>query len=472
MSKSRKTYITTSIPFLLTRPSLRYLFEIIIADTIKSFRILCGSETFLSVGTDETSLQIFYESLKLNKEVKELCSEYSQSFKDLNNSFRINYDCFIRTSANDNHKNTVLKVWNQHLRDNFIYKSKYVKKYCKFCDKNTQHALRGDKCTLHNANYEITTEDNYYFRLSEFSNFIRNALEEDQIKIYPDSYSIESINFISKGLNDFSVSRQDSNQWGIQVPNESDQVIYTWYDSLFSYISAIDFLDANQNSLLNYWDDSTEKIQVISKKHLRYHSIIWPALLKGLGLALPNKLVVHGNIITDSDASEEEFINDLKVEFPIESIRFYLLSGSSIFRDKKIDKSRLIDTHNSYLVNKLGNTISRVQSLFELYEIDLRLRNDCEFPKIYSHLMQEFRFDKAIDFIFKMLKDINAMISQSEPWKKQQLMENQQIVDQILSKLSIILHCLEPIIPLSISQIRDSLQKNKREVYFQRLHQV
>ena len=362
-----KFYITTAILYTNSKPHLGFAFELIQADVLARYHRLKGEEVYFLTGTDEHGITVSRAAEKLDKTPLELADEVAIQAQDLTQQLNISNDDFIRTSDKSRHWPTVIKFWNQLKENGDLYKKEYEGLYCvgheAFIKKSE---LVDGLCPLHKTEPEKVKEENWFFKLTKYKKEIKRAIEEGELNIVPNSRANEIINLI-KDAEDVSFSRPVSSlKWGIPVPDDPNQTMYVWADALTNYISALGWGQAGQN-FEKFWPAD---VHIVGKDILRFHAIIWPAMLLSVGLELPKSIYVHGVLNVNGQKMSKTTGNvvdpfSIIEKFGPEVLRYYLLREISSTEDGDFSEEKLIARYNGDLANGLGNLISRIITLVD-----------------------------------------------------------------------------------------------------------
>ena len=321
-----KFYITTSIAYANAKPHIGFALELTIADAIARYRRLTGHEVYFLTGTDEHGIKIYQAAQDKGLAPQAFVDEIAQEFKSLADGLAISYTDFIRTTDHSRHWPAAQHVWTQLASRGDIYPGHYQGYYCV----NDEAYIT--ETDYKSGAYEGKTvieieEDNYMLRLSSYQKQLEKAIGQSML-ITPTHRTKEIVNFVKSGLEDISVSRQkDKLPWGIPVPSDDNHVMYVWSDALTNYISALGYPDASA-TFNKFWPAD---VQVIGKDILRFHAVIWPAMLMGLELPLPKQLLVHGFITSNGVKMSKSLGNvvdptNLIKTYGADAVRFYLLS--------------------------------------------------------------------------------------------------------------------------------------------------
>jgi len=419
-------YIVRAIDYVNAKPHIGHAMEYIEADVFKRYYKSLGYNVRLGVGVDEHGQKIENSAKKENKDTQEYCDYFADTFKDLAEKLNIDYDSFLRTTS-DKHKDIVQKAWNKVMEKGDIYKKEYEGLYCVGCESFKQEKdLVDGKCPDHNVEPQIVKEENYFFKLSKYSQEIQNWLRDNPDLVFPESRYNEIRNIVQEGLMDISVSRaRKSMNWGVPVPGDDEQVMYVWFDALLNYVTAIDYLE--NNNLFETWWENAEILHVLGKDIIRHHVAIWPGILLALGIKLPEQYFVHGFITSGGVKMSKSLGNiidpiELINEYGTDALRWFLLREIPAGKDGSITYDRFVDVYNSDLANNLGNLFRRVIMLINKYEIDEVDDNDFEddllnYDKQFNEAMSSYKLHDACEAILEVLHEGNQYIDEQAPWK-------------------------------------------------------
>lgn len=467
-----KFYITTPIYYPSANFHIGHCYTTIIADSIARYKRLAGYDVFFLTGTDEHGEKIEKKAKENGVTPKEYVDKIVDNAKDLWKSLGISYDKFIRTT-DEYHEKAVQKIFNKLYEQGDIYKGEYEGLYCTPCESFwTETQLVDGKCPDCGRDVHIVKEESYFFKLSKYQDKLIKLYEEHPEFIQPESRKNEMLNnFIKPGLEDLCVSRTTFN-WGIPVTFDAKHVVYVWIDALTNYITALGYLSDDDSLFKKYWPAD---LHLVGKEIVRFHTIIWPALLMALDLPLPKKVFGHGWLIIDGGKISKSLGNykdpreyiDL---YGVDAIRYFALREVPFGNDGTFSESALISRTNADLANILGNLVNRTISMSYKYfdgivleptckeEMDIDLINSVSnLYKIVDEKMEELHISEAIDAIFDVLRKCNKYIDDTTPWilakdeaKKDRLAT---VLYNLLESIRICAILLSPFMPTSVDKI-------------------
>lgn len=419
---SEKFYVTTSIAYVNGEPHLGHAQEFVIADSIARIHKQRGERVLYATGTDEHGTKIAEKAEGLGLNPKQFADKNSQKFRDIQTSLGSEPDRFVRTT-DDYHEAAVQYVWQELQKRDLIYKSSYKGWYCTGCESfvtETEVKANHGVCPDHQKPYQELNEENYFYKLSQFSDPIRQAIENDELKIIPKSRKNEILNVLKEGLSDISISRpKEKLTWGIDVPGDDSQVVYVWFDALLNYISVIDY--PKLGDFADFWPAN---VQVIGKDILRFHAATWPGILLGLGLPLPKQILVHGFITMSGEKMSKSLGNviapqDIIDRYGQDAFRYYFLRHIPTTGDGDFTWHKFEQAYNNELGNELGNLVQRVASMSLRYQQGVigEIVNNTHDVTAFSDAVDDLRFDKALDEVWEMVKNTNRYLEVTKPWE-------------------------------------------------------
>lgn len=481
-------YITTSIAYTNAPPHLGFSLEVVQADLLARYHRFLGEDTFYLTGTDEHGIKIARIAKKERKTPKEFCDELSAKFKKLTKILNLSNNDFIRTTDKKRHWPTVKKVWLKLKEKGDIYKKKYKGFYCQGCESFIREKdLVNRKCIFHHQEPEIIEEENYFFRLSKYSKEIKEIIKKDKIKIIPQTRKNEILNLIKQGLEDISFSRTRKNlKWGIPVPNDKTQTIYVWTDALTNYLSALDY-SKDSNKFKKYWPVD---FHCIGKDILKFHAIIWPAILLSLNLPLPKTILVHGFITVDGQKMSKTLGNvidpfELVEKYGTDAVRYFLLREIPSTEDGDFSYEKFEKRYNSDLANGLGNLVARTITMVKRSNSKFEIQNSKQIPnskfqikiektwKSYHNSLENFKFNKALISIWDLISFCDKYIEKEHPWELLKLKTKNEklktILNNLLFALTNIARLLQPFLPETSEKIFNQLKTKKSQSLFPRI---
>jgi methionyl-tRNA synthetase len=417
----KKLYITTAIPYVNGTPHIGNALDYLLADIWTRYQKQNGREVRFQAGTDEHGNKIAVKAAELGISPKVYTDQTYVNFENLMKKVGAEYTDFIRTT-DDHHVAAVQYIWQQ-LKP-YIYKGTYSGWYCMgheafFTDKEVQ--ATGGVCPDHQTPYEQISEENYFFKTSAFTDKIKEAITSGTMQIVPEFRKNEFLELIKDGLADVSVSRpKKSLTWGIPVPDDPDQIMYVWLDALANYITVIGYPD-RPAEYQAFWPADVE---VIGKDILRFHAGIWPAMLMGIGLELPKKLLVHG-FINIGGAKISKTVgnvvdpNEIIDQYGVDAFRYFFSRHIPTLDDGDFTWEKFESAYNGELGNDLGNLIQRVSGMITRYQSGVigqseQTEHDMT---LYHQAMDGLEFNKAIDEVWNMVRSLNQYIDNVKPWE-------------------------------------------------------
>lgn len=455
----KPAYITTSIAYVNAEPHIGFLYELLAADVLTRYHKKLSQEVFFVTGTDEHGIKVAQAATNAGKDPQQYVDEVSGKFEALKAEFNLNWDYFIRTT-NPAHGQFVQEKWQQLHEAGLLEEREYSGLYCKGCEafKTESEAVNG-KCVIHETPLEKVAEKNWFFTgVKKYKSQIKEWVNE---AVVPETRRQEAINVLESGAYDaVSVSRPKATYgWGVEVPNDPDQIMYVWVDALFNYISALRI-----NSKENLWPAD---YQIIGKDILKFHAIIWPALLLSCGYALPKKLLVHGFINVDGKKMSKSLGNvitprQLLERYGVEASRYLLCKQLSFDEDSNFTWEDFDHVYHGDLANGLGNLLARLVGLART--LDLKTTNTPKTLPPSVELVTNAELERANTLI----KETDQLITENKLWIDSG--KKRQILEEAISNLLIIAETLEPFMPETVAEIRRQLAELDSKPMFPRLN--
>lgn len=424
-------YITTPIYYPSGNPHIGHCYTTVACDSIARYRRMQGYDVMFLTGTDEHGLKIEQKAAEKGVTPKEYVDEVVKTFKKLWSYMNISYDRYIRTT-DDYHIETVQKIFKALYDKGYIYKGEYKGKYCTPCESFWTESQLDENGCCPDCHREVTEakEEAYFFKMSPFAEKIEKLLTETDY-LQPKTRATELVNnFIKPGLEDLCVSRTTF-KWGIPVTFDDKHVVYVWIDALSNYISALGFWNEQYNDFDKFWPAD---VHMVAKDIMRFHAIIWPAMLMALDLPLPKHLAVHGWITFNGQKMSKSLGNVvdpfiLGERYGADAIRYHILREMALGADSSFSNEIMINRINSDLANGLGNLVSRTVAMADKYfggtlpadreagDFDAELIAEAEGLRAkVDEFMDKTQINNALAEIFKVVSRANKYIDETAPW--------------------------------------------------------
>jgi methionyl-tRNA synthetase len=464
-------YVTTPIYYVNATPHVGHAYTTIAADILARHRRQRGEDTFLLTGTDEHGSNIARVAEEAGLDPKTFVDRNAAKFKEMTERINVSNDFFIRTT--DERHEALVQEFLQRIYDaGEIYEGVYAGLYCSRCESfYTEAELVDGRCPQHGIVPEYVEEKNYFFRLSAYQDRLLRLYDENSEFVLPKFRANEARSFIEQGLDDISVSRA-TQRWGVSVPWDPEQVVYVWVDALINYWSALAFAREDEDLRDRFWP---EVHHLLAKDILKFHCVIWPALLMGAGLEVPRQLFVHGYLLMDDRKMSKSVGNvidplELIDVYGVDPVRYYLFRAASFGQDGSISVDGLHERYERELGNDLGNLLSRTTAMIARYRggslpvvagtPELAVELDGLRPRVAERL-DAYDLTGALDAIWEVVRALNRHVEQSAPWELAKHEGRAADLDRVLFDLAdglrLLAISLAPFLPDTTPRILASL---------------
>src|SRR3954452_14270283 len=464
-------YVTTPIYYVNAEPHLGHAYTTIAADILARHMRQRGEDVFFLTGTDEHGEPVAQAAERLGVSPRELADKNSERFRDLVQRINATNDFFIRTSDPE-HEAAVQRVVQQIYDNGYVFEDTYEGFYCPRCAdfKTEAELVDGNKCPIHLIELVREKEDNWFFKLSAFQEPLEKLYADNPQWVTPEARYNEALSFIKQGLQDISLSRARL-RWGVPVPWDESQVIYVWIDALLNYYTALSYAREGEDLTERYWPAR----HLIGKDILKFHAVIWPAMLMAAGIEVPRSIFIHGYLLMDEHKMSKSIGNmidpfEVMDRFGTDTLRYYIFREVRFGNDGSISAAGFEDRYNTELANEYGNLASRTLAMIARYRDGLV--PDASLPDALSsdlagldqrvcEKLDAVDISGALDEIWEAVRRLNRYVQDEEPWKLAKDESASEHLDQVLYALaeglrsvSVLLH---PYMPESAGRLLEAL---------------
>jgi methionyl-tRNA synthetase len=477
-------YITTPIYYVNSHPHIGHAYTTIVTDVLTRYMKLFGADTYFLTGTDEHGQKIAESAAKSGVEPQEFVDQISQEFREMWPHLHIEHDQFIRTTDFE-HKNCVQQILQKIYDQGEIYLKEYEGLYCIGCERFLDEAeLEDGNCPDHQNPPELYKENNYFFRMSAYQDWLLKELKHNEKWVYPGRYRNELIQLLKEPLQDLCISRPKSRlKWGIELPFDENFVTYVWFDALLNYASALGWPDGENYN--KYWQHVHH---TIGKDILKTHGIYWPCMLKAAGMPVFKKLVVHGHWIVEGSKMSKSLGNvvdplAMKDQLGVDALRYFLLRDMSFGEDSNFTEELAVTRYNGDLANNFGNLLNRsismsrknfhgcVPPLGKAEDLEKELHNSFVegVQKCKEHIIA-FQPHRALEHVASLSSQVNKFIDTCKPWALAKEEKDRERLGTVLytalDMARILVGLLDPVMPKKMCEARVSLGLDEGVIRF------
>lgn len=496
MDKKRNFYITTPIYYASGNIHIGHTYCCTLADIIARYKRMDGYDVRFLTGSDEHGQKIEDNAKKANLTPKEYVDKITASFKEVWKALDISYDYYVRTTDKE-HEECVKKVFTKLLNQGDIYLGEYKGWYCKFCESFYTDEQVGKEHLCPDCHREVHYESEKAYFLN-VKKYVPQLLEF--YKKHPEFTSESKINemvntFINKGMEDLCITRT-SFRWGIETDEDKEHVIYVWIDALLNYISSLGYLSSDDSLMKKYWSDDSEIIQLVGRDITRFHVIYWPILLMALKLREPDRVIVHGLLLTRSGVKLSKSLGNAPSPYPlierysVDSLRYYLAREIQFGSDGNFTPLQFVDRLNADLANNYGNLLNRTLSMINKYfdgvipplkkpfssELTTKLIENSSLKiNAYKSYMDDYKVTEGIQVAMEMIDLANKYFDDVAPWNLaknndiKMLEESLAVAVEILRRGSIL---LLPVMPSKAKEALDQANIDSKYRTFDSLNEI
>ena len=453
-----KYFISTPIYYINDKAHIGTAYTTIAADVMARYRRAQGDEVLFTTGTDENSQKTVKSAEEAGQDVGEYVDKMAKEWKQTFDELDISYSQFVRTTE-ERHQKSVYALLESMRDKEDIYQGVYEGLYCSGCeDFVKQSELIDGKCAEHDRQPQSLKENNYFFKLSQYQDKLLSYIEEHPEFIQPDSRRHEVKAFIERGLDDISITREGQ-EWGIPYPFDPDHTIYVWAEALINYLTVTGYPEEGHKE---WWPAD---VHLVGKGIIKFHCIIWPAMLMSAGLEMPKQVFAHGHLNLAGKKMSKSLGNiigprELIDSYGVDATRYLLLRDTPFGQDGDVTRDRFHDVYVSELADDLGNLASRVSAMLKKYCNGMigPASDPAHDTSRYHRAMDEWRLDTALHVVSEFVKDLNLYIEEQKPWEvaKTDNEHVRDILSYLASNLVEVAGLLAPFMPQTAEKIEDA----------------
>lgn len=473
MNDSKKPfYLTTTLPYVNAPLHMGHALELVRADILARYKALMGYDVYFNTGTDEHGVKIFEKSKEQGIPTQDFVDKGFAVFQEQVRMFGVTTDVHYIRTTDAHHVQAAQEFWKRVADRGYIYKKNYEAKYCIGCEsEKTDSELdnRGE-CPDHPGKpLQLIHEENYFFKYSAFTEKLLDFYTKNPTFIVPEFRLNEMKAFISRGLEDFSISRIASKMpWGIPVPDDADQVMYVWFDALTNYISTLGWPE-DETRFTRYWQQGTPT-QYCGKDNTRFQSAMWQAMLMAADVPTSHQIIVNGFITGEGGLKMSKTLGnvvdprDIIHEYGTDALRLFLAKEISNWDDSPFTIERFSDAYHAHLVNGLGNLVSRTLTMAQNYDVNCTNLVFPEFATVAHPAYETFDYTEVTHDIWHTITMLDKLITEREPFKVFKINPDQARSDvfEVLQGLAKVSVQLQPIMPETAQKIRILLEKREK----------
>lgn len=451
-------FISTPIYYINDKAHIGTAYTTIAADVMARYRRGQGDDVLFTTGTDENSQKTVKAAQETGRDVGEYVDEMAIEWKQAFDELNISYSQFVRTTE-ERHQTAVYALLEQMHEKGDIYQGVYEGLYCAGCEDFVKESeLIDGNCAEHDRPPQVLKENNYFFRLSNYQDKLLSYIKEHPEFIQPDTRRHEVVAFIERGLDDISITRE-SQEWGIPYPFDPEHTIYVWAEALINYLTVTGY---PEDGYRQWWPAD---VHLVGKGIIKFHCIIWPAMLMSAGLDLPKQVFAHGHLNLAGKKMSKSLGNiigpqELIDNYGVDATRYLLLRDTPFGQDGDVTKERFRDVYVSELADDLGNLVSRLSAMLKKYRNGMigPASDPAHDTSRYHRAMDEWRLDTALHVVSEFVKDLNLYIEEQKPWEVAKT-DNEhvgEILAYLAANLVEVAGLLVPFMPETAERIEDA----------------